>query len=832
MTTQTDPNPSKLARALRYAVVLSLVSTTIGGLGGAMTASADPLNTVFSDGFEAGNTWIPYSNGANPTQTIVTDPVHSGTGALQLAADTAVAASDIGLADIKDLSFTENQSQLSFWYYAGGGATFQNLTIEAQTSTGGNYFTILPAAVVTNTWTEAHVMFSGISPSLSGAVISRLVIKAVAAPNSGQAQFTIDDVAIVDGVNAPANLVVTSPTNGAVNVNRDRVLTTFYDAALDPTTVSTSTVHLTASDGQSVPIAVRYEAGQKAIAVVPLGRLAARTVYDIAIAGVATATGAGTVGDPGWRFTTGIGEAGTEGLLSDDLSSGTDWSLYSNAPSSSSALVTAPVVSLPTALQSTAEDETAPFVVSRSRQTNWLDENSMLAFDYQIHGSATPQNLIVALTTAAGFTKFKAFPINAATALGWVRLATRVADIDPGLVGQVIRTVELKVETSTPGTISYTLDNVRVTSNMGQYQHAVDDPTQGAATTGSHGGADAPDGSVVTEVRYLVTQIQSAQQPDGSIVVGPTTAGFNNKVDPYAANYAALGLLRAYQVTHDRADLVAADQWLAWYQSHMGTDGVVNDCLGFYPNCIDTGSQDSVDSYASTYLLASLKDYTLRGSQAAKRSNVLATYKFVQLANKALDSVYEQDGTTIAKPSYPVRFTMDNAETYNGLVASVRWAVAAGDPVQASLSQHLAARNMYALRNRFNAPSVGYAANAVDPNGSLELSLSSWYPDALSSILLLAHTGRPTDADRTLFNRLVTQFDTNDQAHRPTALTDTPQYMWWAQAALRVGEPKASAHFVDEYYAIEGKRNPGTFAITAGHLIRALTYSYDGSLWF
>lgn len=72
----------------------------------------------------------------------------------------------------------------------------------------------------------------------------------------------------------------------------------------------------------------------------------------------------------------------------------------------------------------------------------------------------------------------------------------------------------------------------------------------------------------------------------------------------------------------------------------------------------------------------------------------------------------------------------------------------------------------------------------------------------------------------------------NDRADRPTALTDTPQYMWWAQAALRVGEPARARHFVAEYRSIEGTDNPATFAITAGHFIRVLSYPYDGHLWF
>jgi hypothetical protein len=799
-------------------VTATLLAVTLATPSSATTGTTTP----FYDGFENGNTWTPYTNGANGVQSIVTDPVHSGSHALQISADTGVTASDIGLAEIKDTTFTEDKSQLTFWYYASGGATFANLTVEAYTTTGAEYFQLLPGAVATGAWTEASVMFSAISPSLRGADLGRFVIKAVAAPNTGTATFTIDDVTITDGVTPPANLVVTSPTDMATDVATDAIATAYFDADLDPASISSTTVTLTDENGLPVAAALRYQVGQKAVAIVPDAALASDATYHVSMHGLATATGGGVSTDPTWTFTTGHDSAAPETVLSDDLDTIAGWSAYSNAPVNGYAIVGTPAVS-GTALQVTASGATDPFVASLIRQTNWLDENSTLGMRYQITGTSTPHDLVVALTTAAGFTKWIALPLTAPDGDGWRTLAVRVADVDPGLVGQVIRTVELKVETSTGGTIAYTLDDLRITDDLSTYAT----PPAPASRKSNPLGAQTRQ-----QIEQLATQVKSAQQPDGSLVVGPLTATFNDKVDPYAANYAVLGLLRAYDVTHNRDDLTAANEWLSWYQRHMDTNGVVDDCRGFYPNCVDTGSQDSVDSYASTYLMASLAAYTTGPSPAQDGRYLQATYPYVRLADKALDLVYQQDGTTIAKPSYPVRYTMDNAETYNGLVASYHWALAAGDSTQAKLDRYLAARTLYALRNRFFAPSVGYAANAVDPNGSLELSLRSWYPDALSSILLLAQIGQPTATDKALFDRLVTQFDTNDQADRPTALTDTPQYMWWAQAALQVGEPEQAAHFVAEYRSIEGAMNPATFAITAGHLIRVLSYPYDGHLWF
>ena len=823
-----------LRAPFRVTAAVAAALLVAGGTVAIAAPSAASPTVVFSDGFEDGNTWAAYSNGTDMQQAIVSSPVHSGAGALQISATTSTSASEAAVADIKEVSFTEDASQLGFWYYASGGANYTNLTVEAYTSGGAEYFELLPGAVVTNAWTYVTVQFAQISPLLAGASMSKFVIKAVATPNSGDEAFTIDDVAITNGVAPPANLVVTSPAPSATGVAPGRVITAFFDAPLDPASVSPAHVQFTDAAGNEVAAAVRYEAGQDAVAVVPTGNLAAHTTYTVDMHDLTTPNGGGTTTDPHWSFTTGGAGAGPEQVLEDDLDDSTGWTGYSNAATSGMEVVSSPVVSSPTALQVTASDASSDFVASAIRSTNWLDENSQLNFSYQLSGTATPKDLIVALTTAAGFTKFTSLPIPAPASDTWHHVSIAVSAIDPGLVGQVIRTAELKIETSSPGALAYTVDDFGVTESLAPYDHAARASRPGSVPT-----VVSP--RLTARLAHLISQIKKSQQPDGSIVVGPTDAGFGSgtptdpypdqKVDPYAANYAALGLLRAYQVTGQAGARTAADRWLSWYQDHLAPDGVDDDCVGYYPDCVDTGDQDSVDSYASTYLLASLKAYTVRNA-SGRSSYLAATYPYVLRAAAALDSVYQQDGTTIAKPSYPVRYTMDNAETYNGLLAAFRWARAEHDTAQAKLSRYLASRTLYALRNRFDAPSVGYAANAVDPNGALELSLDSWYPDALSSVLLLAQVGHHTSADQALFDRLVTQFDVNDQADRPTSLTDTPQYMWWAQAAERVGEPQQARHFVAEYRSIEGARNPGTFAITAGHEIRVLAYTDPNSLWW
>jgi hypothetical protein len=820
------------ARMLRLILCLLLLG---GGLSLITTAPARAdVTSVFSDGFEDGNSWSPYTNGLDQSQELVTSPVRSGSYALQLSVGTDTDASDIGLAEIKDFSFTEDQSQLSFWYYAAGTAQFSNLTVEVYTDTGTEYYELLPGAVVIGAWTQAKVMFAQISASLTSASIESFVIKAVAVPGTGTASFTIDDVSIDDGVIAPANLVTTGPAAGATSVGRNRVLTAFYDAALDPSTVSTDTVELEDSSDDVVASTVKYEVGQRAIAIIPDAELDSGTTYHVVIDGVQAANGGGTEGDQAWSFTTGTSSGGTEDVLTDNLDSSIGWSLYSSAPTQSLQIVTDPVRSEPGALQASGADDSASFVVSAIRQTNWLDESSTLNFAYQVSGTAPLQDLVVAVTTAAGFTKFATYPIPADAGTTWQEFSEPLGSIDPELVGQNIRQVELKMETSGSGTAAFTIDDFDVTEDMDSYLSTVDSAMDTSTPT-------ALDSGTVVAIRALAGQIEASQQPDGSIDVGPSDEGFGSgtysdpypdqKVDPYAANYAAMGLLRAYQVTGDSGDLTAADDWLDWYQEHLAADGVDDDCSGGYPGCVDDGNQDSVDSYASTYLIASLKSYDVHPADG-QAGYLTDTYPYVETSAAALDSVYQQDGTTIAKDSYPARFAMDNAETYNGLVADSAWATSDGDAAQAELARYLAARTLYALRNRFYSNSIGHFANSLNANGTADESFSQWYPDGLSTVLALAHIGQPTAADQAIFDNAVTTFDTDDPSGAPAGLTNTPQYMWWAQAALRVGEPDEATHFVDEYSNEEGSDNPDTFAITAAHLIRVLADNYDDSLWF
>ncbi|MBO1737320.1 hypothetical protein [Leifsonia sp. TF02-11] len=170
-----------------------------------------------------------------------------------------------------------------------------------------------------------------------------------------------------------------------------------------------------------------------------------------------------------------------------------------------------------------------------------------------------------------------------------------------------------------------------------------------------------------------VNFITSKQLPSGAIV------GANSLVMPYFANVAAIGLIDANTATSRAAAL----KWMKWYLAHLNaasTNVPAYSVFDYDYNATTgaltpTGDFDSVDSYASTTLNLALKAY--QSGDASLRSYVSSNI----LTYEAIANLLTYSGTigvriasgpdaglTLAKPSYPVAYTMDNAEVYSGLV--------------------------------------------------------------------------------------------------------------------------------------------------------------------
>ncbi|MFO0819387.1 MAG: hypothetical protein U1A77_15680 [Pirellulales bacterium] len=140
-------------------------------------------------------------------------------------------------------------------------------------------------------------------------------------------------------------------------------------------------------------------------------------------------------------------------------------------------------------------------------------------------------------------------------------------------------------------------------------------------------------------------------------------------IRPYFGNYAAIALLSGKKA----ADRARVEAWLNWYAKAQLADGSINDWEGgLDQGYMDNGQRDSVDSYASTYLVA-VERYQRVARKLPKSISEAAKRSF-----DALLSVYD-DGLTWDKQERRMKYLQDNVETYGGFVAAERLFAALGD---------------------------------------------------------------------------------------------------------------------------------------------------------
>ncbi|MBG6107399.1 hypothetical protein [Frigoribacterium sp. CG_9.8] len=150
------------------------------------------------------------------------------------------------------------------------------------------------------------------------------------------------------------------------------------------------------------------------------------------------------------------------------------------------------------------------------------------------------------------------------------------------------------------------------------------------------------------------------------------------KITPYFANIAALGLIKA----GTPAARAGALKWMRWYLNHLNAAATNVPANSVFDYSYDPGTQtetptgdfDSVDSYASTTLNLAYAAYSSGDPalQSFVTANILTYEAIANILNfGAPVGVRIQSGPdaglTIAKPSYAIAYTMDNAEVYSGL---------------------------------------------------------------------------------------------------------------------------------------------------------------------
>lgn len=164
--------------------------------------------------------------------------------------------------------------------------------------------------------------------------------------------------------------------------------------------------------------------------------------------------------------------------------------------------------------------------------------------------------------------------------------------------------------------------------------------------------------------------ILSHQLSDGALLMSADKGTQGYKLVPYFSNIAARALLE----NSSTVAISAVKMWMVWYLTHLNTDGSVYD---YYATnftgaaaLTSTGDFDSVDSYAATFFTLVRKFCETSPADKDWVANNYSTQ--LKKIGEALISVVKTDGLTIAKPSYAIKYTMDNAEVNKG-IADMIW---------------------------------------------------------------------------------------------------------------------------------------------------------------
>ena len=333
-------------------------------------------------------------------------------------------------------------------------------------------------------------------------------------------------------------------------------------------------------------------------------------------------------------------------------------------------------------------------------------------------------------------------------------------------------------------------------------------PATPPASTRSVTAAGSTDGAItsVATARSLGDWILDAQTDDGAIATHLDHA----HVWPYLSNFAAMGLASATKRTGDQAYAGASWRWLRWYAAHQDERGFVTDYRAADGGWASTGDMDSTDAYAGTFLLAVETTHAAHPDTASLR----ALQPAIALAVSAIEATQDDDGLTWAKPSWHVKYLMDQAETYAGLRAAARLAGRLGDTVLAARATADAAALQTGVDALWDTTSGTYDW-AVHENGVHQpTDLGQLYPDAMQQAWAVAFGLVPPARAAALMDRVTAAQPAWDD---PTA------------TALVDGERRAAGYWVPAAWAVAGVGENGP-ATEAGDRILAAADA-DDRLW-
>jgi len=225
--------------------------------------------------------------------------------------------------------------------------------------------------------------------------------------------------------------------------------------------------------------------------------------------------------------------------------------------------------------------------------------------------------------------------------------------------------------------------------------------------------------------------------------------GTQYKIVPYFAHFGLLGLLEK----PEHAPVVR--RYADWYFAHLNrepAEGVPAGSVFDYTADADrrtetpTGDFDSTDSYAATFLSLLRKYAEATGDEAY----LIAHRDDIFLVAEAMVATKEKDGLTWAKPSYRVKYLMDNSEVYMGL-ADMEWICrnVFGDEAAAEVWRKHKEEVYAAIRDDlWNESRQAYAVAKMEDGKLHTPDWTRFYPDATAQLFPIWTGVLEPDSDR------------------------------------------------------------------------------------
>lgn len=282
-------------------------------------------------------------------------------------------------------------------------------------------------------------------------------------------------------------------------------------------------------------------------------------------------------------------------------------------------------------------------------------------------------------------------------------------------------------------------------------------------------------------VQRCADQILRHQTSDGALAMSRISERPAHVI-PYFANLASIGLISAYRQTHRIVLRDAVRRWVDWYEAHLNAAGTIFDYNGAPGMWQSTGAYDSVDSYAATYLelvwdvYQSDRDRSWLGARAPAILKVMAPIR----------RVLQPNGLTIAKPTYPVMYTMDNVETSRGLRAAAQIEGVLGEKKEAVDAGRLASAMENAVAGDLWDPVRLCYRVDIQTDGGKDEGLANWYPNVMANLMAVAWLPAGP-RNRSLFRRLKDSLG-KDLPTMIRSEEDLERLVWWASAAKGAGD--------------------------------------------